>query len=311
MTLELVSVHKSFGSKRVVDDLNLTIPKGEVFGFLGPNGAGKTTTMRMILDIIRPDSGQITWQGKSVSLETARVFGYLPEERGLYPKMAVADQLRFFARLRGLSASAAEKQINYWCERFQLGELVTKKANELSKGNQQKVQFILAILHNPELLILDEPFSGLDPVNVELLKAAFHDIASSGKTILFSSHRMEHVEELCNSLCIIDKGIVVAKGPVGTVKAHTGRQIIHLSTTGSLAFLTEFPVDMSQARSARNGQRTGEPEEVQEIEFDLPPGIDPQAILRSAMAQGEVKRFEIGAPSLNEVFITLVGGQQK
>ena len=204
MSLNLISVNKSFGTKHVIENLNLSIPKGEVFGFLGPNGAGKTTSMRMILDIIRPDSGQVTWQDKIVSLETARSFGYLPEERGLYPKMIVADQMNFFARLRGLSKAEAEKRIAYWSERFLLGDLVKKKANELSKGNQQKIQFIIAVLHQPDLLILDEPFSGLDPVNVELLKTAFRDLAKEGRTIIFSSHRMEHIEELCDSLCIIN-----------------------------------------------------------------------------------------------------------
>ena len=212
MSLSLNSVSKSFGAKCVVNNLDLNIESGDVFGFLGPNGAGKTTTMRMILDIIKPDSGRIAWQGQPVSLKTAHRFGYLPEERGLYPKMMVAEQLRFFARLRGLSNSQAKKQIAYWVERFQLGDLAKKKANELSKGNQQKVQFILAILHQPEMLILDEPFSGLDPVNVELLKEAFRDLANEGRTIIFSSHRMEHVEELCNALCIIADGRIIAQG---------------------------------------------------------------------------------------------------
>src|SRR5665648_392133 len=240
MSLNLISVNKSFGDKQVIEELDLRIPKGEVFGFLGPNGAGKTTTMRMILDIIRPDSGQITWQDKIVGLATARTFGYLPEERGLYPKMVVAEQMNFFARLRGLSKAEAAKRIGYWSERFQLGELVKKKANELSKGNQQKIQFIIAILHQPELLILDEPFSGLDPVNVELLN--------------------------------------------------------------------DFPLDLAKLSSNINRQESGETQVVKEVEFDLPKGIDPQAILQVAIEHGQIKRFEIGDPSLNEVFITLVGG---
>jgi len=307
-SLNLISVNKSFGPKRVIEDLNLCIPKGEVFGFLGPNGAGKTTTMRMILDIIRPDTGRISWQDKIVSLDTARSFGYLPEERGLYPKMVVADQMNFFARLRGLSKAEAVKRIGYWSERFQLGELVKKKANELSKGNQQKVQFIIAILHQPELLILDEPFSGLDPVNVELLKSAFRDLSKEGKTILFSSHRMEHIEELCDSLCIIKAGKLIAKGSVGSIKRSTGRQIIRLSLVGSLDFLQEFSIDLAKLRSNISKHEDGLTQAVIEVEFDLPKGIDPQAILQRVIEQGQVKRFEIGDPSLNEVFITLVGG---
>lgn len=308
MSLNLISVNKSFGDKRVIEELDLCIPKGEVFGFLGPNGAGKTTTMRMILDIIRPDSGQITWQDKIVSLATARTFGYLPEERGLYPKMVVDDQMNFFARLRGLSKAEAVKRIGYWSERFQLGELVKKKANELSKGNQQKIQFIIAILHQPELLILDEPFSGLDPVNVELLKSAFRDLAKEGRTILFSSHRMEHIEELCDSLCLIKAGKLIANGSVASIKRLTGRQIIRLSLVGSLEFLNEFPLNLEKLGPNIRNQESGQTQAVKEVEFDLPKGIDPQDILQGAIEHGQVKRFEIGDPSLNEVFITLVGG---
>lgn len=308
MSLNLISVNKSFGTKHVIENLNLSIPKGEVFGFLGPNGAGKTTTMRMILDIIRPDSGKVTWQDKVVNLKAARSFGYLPEERGLYPKMMVADQMNFFARLRGLSKAEAKKRIGYWSERFQLGELVKKKANELSKGNQQKIQFIIAILHQPDLLILDEPFSGLDPVNVELLKTAFRDLAKEGRTIIFSSHRMEHIEELCDSLCIIKTGRLIAEGSVGSIKRLTGRQILRLSMVGSLDFLKDFSLDLAKLGPINSKSESGLNQAVREVEFDLPEGIDPQAILQGAIEQGQVKRFEIGDPSLNEVFITLVGG---
>lgn len=308
MSLDFDQVNKSFGSKLVIDNLQLSIPKGVVFGFLGPNGAGKTTTMRMILDIIKPDSGRITWLRKTVSLDTARTFGYLPEERGLYPKMIVAEQMKFFARLRGLSSAEAEKRINYWAERFQLGDLLRKKANELSKGNQQKVQFILAIIHNPQLLILDEPFSGLDPVNVELLKAAFCDLAQEGRTIIFSSHRMEHVEELCSLLCLIKQGRVIAAGTVDYVKSLTNRQIVRLSILGSLEFLHSFLLNPTSIRKTSSSLVQRLPHGVQEIEFDLPIGVDPQAVLQQAITHGTVQRFEIGGPTLNEVFITLVGG---
>ena len=306
MSLEVTHVNKSFGQYHVIQDLNFNVPKGSVFGFLGPNGAGKTTTMRMVLDIIKPDSGTVTWSGVGVSLDMAQHFGYLPEERGLYPKMNVADQMRFFARLKGLSSSKADQEIRYWVERFQIGDLVKKKANELSKGNQQKVQFILAILNRPELMILDEPFSGLDPVNVELLKKAFIDLAHDGKTILFSSHRMEHVEELCDSLCLIKKGKIIAQGSVNSVKRSTGRKIIRLSVAGSLSFLARWGIEPKIVEAPNeNGQVR-----ILNTEFDLPQGLDPQDILREALNAGLVYQFEVGDPSLNEVFISLVGGDE-
>ena len=304
MSLEIVNVNKHFGENHVIKDLSLQVNQGAVYGFLGPNGSGKTTTMRMILDIIKPDSGTLSWQGKKVSLDYSRQFGYLPEERGLYPKMHVLDQMKFFARIKGLPPAKADQEINYWVERFQLEELVKKKANELSKGNQQKVQFILAILNRPELMILDEPFSGLDPVNVELLKQAFVDFAREGKTILFSSHRMEHVEELCDALCLIKKGEVIAQGSVEKVRRLTGRKIIRLAVAGSLGFLADWKIEPAVVEAMNEEGQT----RVQKTEFDLPQGVDPQAILQDAFKAGHVYQFEIADPSLNEVFISLVGG---
>lgn len=307
MTLRLDSIVKGFGNQTVIQDLTLHIPEGEVFGFLGPNGAGKTTSMRMILDIIKPDSGTITWRNRPSSLMEARSFGYLPEERGLYPKMQVLEQMRFFARLKGLSTAEANRRIAYWSERFQLGTQVWKKANELSKGNQQKVQFIVAVLHNPDLMILDEPFSGLDPVNVELLKAAFLDLVKQGKTILFSSHRMDHAEELCSSLCILEKGQLLIQGTVGEVRRASGRQIIKLSMNGPQDFLTDLNLGATLTIKDQNGYDDG----LWDAEFNLPKGVDPQDILQLAITNGQIRKFEVADPSMHEIFVTMVGGESK
>jgi len=188
MGLVVDSINKSFGQLHAIKDLSMEVREGSIFGFLGANGAGKTTTMRMILDIIRPDSGRITWNGQDVREVPRRNWGYLPEERGLYPKVSVEDQLVFLARLNGLSKSAAHKHLDEWLERFQITEYRKKKAEELSKGNQQKIQFLAAIVHDPQILIMDEPFSGLDPVNAIVLKEALLEMRNRGKTLIFSTH---------------------------------------------------------------------------------------------------------------------------
>lgn len=203
--LTIENVTKTFGSFTAVDNLNLQIPEREMFGLLGANGAGKTTTFRMILGLLSLTDGHITWKGQPVNYSISEKIGYLPEERGLYPKVKVSDQLVYLARLKGMGKKEAEKELMTWLERFGITDYKNKKVEELSKGNQQKIQFISAVLHKPELLILDEPFSGLDPVNVELLKEAVISLKNSGVSIVFSSHRMEHVEELCENLCILQK----------------------------------------------------------------------------------------------------------
>src|SRR6202140_3949817 len=194
MGLLVEHINKSFGQLHAIKDLSMEVREGSIFGFLGANGAGKTTTMRMILDIIRPDSGRITWNGTDISEVPRRNWGYLPEERGLYPKMKVDEQLLFLARLNGLSKQAAEKELDEWLERFQMNVNRKKKIEELSKGNQQKVQFLAAVLHDPSILVMDEPFSGLDPVNANVLKEAFLEMHRRGKTIIFSTHQLEQVE---------------------------------------------------------------------------------------------------------------------
>ena len=228
MGLVVDSINKSFGQLHVIKDLSMEVREGSIFGFLGANGAGKTTTMRMILDIIRPDSGRITWNGQDVRDVPRRNWGYLPEERGLYPKVSVEDQLVFLARLYGLSKFAAHKHLDEWLERFQITEYRKKKVEELSKGNQQKIQFLAAIVHDPQILIMDEPFSGLDPVNAIVLKEALLEMRNRGKTLIFSTHQLEQVEELCEDILIINKGRTIISGSVRDVKRQHGRNVARL-----------------------------------------------------------------------------------
>ena len=228
MSLLIEHLNKTFGEVQAIKDLSMEVPEGALFGFLGANGAGKTTTMRMILDLIRPDSGQITWNGAPVREVARRSFGYLPEERGLYPKMEVEAQLLFLARLAGLSQQDAHAALEEWLERFQITENRKKKVEDLSKGNQQKVQFLAAILHNPTILIMDEPFSGLDPVNATVLKEAFLELHRRGKTIIFSTHQLEQVEELCEDMVLINHGQAVVQGHVQEIKRQHGHNVARL-----------------------------------------------------------------------------------
>lgn len=226
MSLLIKDLTKKFDEHVAVNNLNIEIPKGEMFGFLGGNGAGKTTTFRMILGLLSKSSGTISWNGKPINYGVTDKIGYLPEERGLYAKMTVKEQVNFFAKLKNMKSKDAEKELHYWLERFNITEHLNKKVGELSKGNQQKIQLITAIIHKPELLILDEPFSGLDPVNVEMLKDAVLDMQKQGSSILFSSHRMEHVEELCQHICIMHKGVPVVQGDITKIKSDFGKRTL-------------------------------------------------------------------------------------
>lgn len=216
--LEINSITKTFGRSTAVDALNIQVHPGQAFGLIGANGAGKTTTFRMILGLLEPTSGSVTWEGTRIDYRNTELFGYLPEERGLYPKMKVKEQLIYLARLKGMKKKEILNEINYWFQKFGITSFMNKKAGELSKGNQQKVQFIVAVLHKPQLLILDEPFSGLDPVNVELLKSAIEELKQRGTAIIFSSHRMDHVEEICEDICMMKKGQAVAFGKIKDIK---------------------------------------------------------------------------------------------
>ena len=300
MSLVIDHVSKRFGSVVALDDLSFTVEPGRIFGLLGANGAGKTTCMRIVLDILRADSGSVTWQGTLNTALPRDTWGYLPEERGLYMRMTVLDVLRFFAALYGVPARDATREVDEWLERFRVPDYRDRKVEELSKGNQQKIQFIAAILHDPDVLIMDEPFTGLDPVNVQLLKEAFLEMRSRGKTLIFSTHQMETVEELCESIAIIDRGRLVVHGAVRDVKRAMGRRVVRLATEHDGQATAAWLSKMDGVRVIAD--------RADFIELRVPDGTDPERILRAALDRGEqVTRFEIADPSLEEVFIEHVG----
>jgi ABC-2 type transport system ATP-binding protein len=304
MALVVDRLVKRFGPVVALDGMDFRVEPGEIFGFLGANGAGKTTTIRIVLDLLRPDAGTTSWRGTPTADLPRRTWGYLPEERGLYPRMTVLDQLVFFAGLYGVDRADARRTAHEWLERLHIADAADRRTDELSKGNQQKIQFVAAIVHDPEILIMDEPFSGLDPVNSAILRAAFLEMRSRGKTLVFSTHQMETVEALCESIVIVDRGRVVVGGPVREVKRTSGRQVVRIALDGDgradgpdrLAWLDAFP----GVRVTRPG--------ADYVELTMPRGTDPQELLRAAVARGDrVTRFEIADPSLEEIFIERVG----
>ena len=298
MSLIIDSVSKRFGDVQALDSVSLEINPGEVFGFLGANGAGKTTAMRIVLDILRPDSGTITWNGTPNTELPRETWGYLPEERGLYAKMNVLEQLVFFAKLHGVKPKDAERETREWLDRFRIPEYADMRAEQLSKGNQQKIQFIAAILHDPQVLLMDEPFSGLDPVNVALLKEAFLEMKARGKTLVFSTHQMETVEELCESIAILDRGRVVVAGTVRDVRRSTGRQMVRVAVEGDSEMAWLGTID--GVRVTRRGQDY--------TEAEVAPGHDPGAVLQAALGRAcKVRHFEMTDPSLEQIFIEHVG----
>lgn len=295
MALKLESITKKFGSFTAVDNLSLTIPEKEMFGFLGANGAGKTTTFRMILGLLDATNGQISWNGRSINYGTSHLIGYLPEERGLYPKLKVKEQLVYLARLRGMNKREAARELNAWLEKFKIPEYADKKVEELSKGNQQKIQFIAAVLHKPELLILDEPFSGLDPVNVELMKDAVLELKEKGSTIVFSSHRMDHVEELCEHVCILQRGKTIVKGALKEIKESFGKKNLLIHANFPLDFLENFPGVVKMKKTAEGVRLQIESEYVAE------------KVMNELAGKGFIRRFVLEEPSLNDIFIEKVG----
>jgi ABC-2 type transport system ATP-binding protein len=293
--LEVDRVSKSYGTFKAVDDVSFTVSKGRIFGLLGPNGAGKTSMIRMINHITIPDTGMVRISGQTVSESTQSLVGYLPEERGLYKKMKVGEQLMYLVRLRGLSKDQARESIRYWLQRFEAESWIGKEVGELSKGMQQKIQFIAAIAHAPDLFIFDEPFSGLDPINSEILKKIIIELKDSGKTILFATHRMEQVEQMCDDICLFNKGKAILSGNLNQIKQKMGKNTIILEFQGDGSFLDKLP-------NVRINNRSTNFAEIRVLS-----DTDPQNILREAIDAVTVTRFEYVYPSLNEIFIETVG----
>jgi ABC-2 type transport system ATP-binding protein len=295
MSLYINNITKYFGNKAAVKDLTLNIDNKQIYGFLGANGAGKTTMFRLILGILEASKGTIRWNGEPINYSNSDGIGYLPEERGLYAELPVKQQLIYFGELRGMTREQASRKIDDWLYRFNITSYANRKLQELSKGNQQKVQFISAVMHSPDLLLLDEPFSGLDPVNVEMLKSAVKYMADEGTTILFSSHRMEHVEELCESLCLLDKGEAILEGNLNAIKRDYGKKNLHIKTSVDLKFLSEFPeVKSIIPKADKTIIQLNDDESIQDI-------------LTAVISKGEVTHFSLEEPSLNEIFIEKVG----
>src|SRR5438034_2072151 len=294
-TLILDHVSKTFGDFTAVSDLSLQVKPGRVFGLIGPNGAGKTTTIRMIVNITAPDSGRIELFGQQMNTALQDRIGYLPEERGLYKKMKVGEQLRFFAELKDLRGQEADKRVNDWLKKLELSAWKDKRAKELSKGMQQKVQFITAVIHDPDLVILDEPFSGLDPVNVELMKETILEQKAAGKTIILSTHQMEIAEKLCDDVCMINRSRKVLDGKLREIRRSFSRNAVALQFQGGDGVLND------QALVA-NIRQDGDDTEVL-----LVPGATSQDLLRRLVDSGAaVTRFELVEPSLHDIFIEKV-----
>ncbi len=294
-TLLVSNVTKRFGDFTAVEDLSFEVRAGRVFGFLGPNGAGKTTTIRMIVGITAPDNGNIQLFGQKMSHQLQNRIGYLPEERGLYKKMKVVDQLRYFAELKGVGWSEAEDRIDFWLDRMDLTEWKPKKTTDLSKGMQQKIQFISTVLHDPDLLILDEPFSGLDPINVEFLMEVISEFKTKDKTIIFSTHLMETAERLCNDILLVNKSRKVVGGSLRQVKESYGTNLIAFRGTGAENVLSDKTLIQKVVSHA------------DEQELHLADGTKPQLLLRTLIDSGaEVSKFEVTEPSLNDIFIEKV-----
>jgi len=296
--LEVKNISKSFASLKAVDNISFSIDEGDILGVLGPNGAGKTTTIRMIMNIIVPDSGTVNLLN-SAQRSSTNLIGYLPEERGIYRKMKLINVLLFLAKLKEMKMSEAVKQIDYWLERLDLMEWKKKKIEELSKGMQQKLQFIATILHKPKLLILDEPFLGLDPINTKLIKEIILELKANGTTIIFSTHQMESAEKLCNKIMLINKGKKILSGKTGEVKESFGKRNIHLEYEGKDDFL-------NNSNLIKKFDNFGN-----YVEIQLKENVSSQDFLKDIIPVIQIRKFEIEEPSLNDIFIETVHSHGK
>lgn len=295
MGLVLKNVSKTFVGKRAVDNISFELNKPGVFGLLGTNGAGKTTTIRMLLGIIKKDSGEITWNGKVVDRKSVN-FGYLPEERGVYPKTKIYNQLMYFAELKGMKKEEADEAIKNWAKKLKVEEYLDKPAEKLSKGNQQKIQFMTAVIHNPELLVLDEPFSGLDPVNTELLKNIIINLVKEGKYIIMSAHQMSTIEEFCSDILILNKGKTVIKGNLKEIKDTYPANRVQIETNENIE--TDIKKLGFEIENIKNYSYTVKILDEQKA----------HELLKELVVKGiTINKFEIMKPTLNDIFIEKVG----
>ena len=291
--LQITNLTKQFKKIKAVDNISLEVQKGDIYGFLGPNGAGKTTSIRMIMGIIKPDIGSIKLNGSDINTINRKKLGYLPEDRGLYQKQNLSEILYYFGCLKGLDKKDSKNRANLWLERFYLDDQKGRKIEELSKGNQQKIQFIIALLHDPQLIILDEPFTGLDPVNQILLKEVIKEKQEEGKTIIFSTHQMEQVERLCNNICLINKGHILLEGPLSEIRKSHSEDAIELNFSGKIdnSKLEVFFSDFELKENILSGILKKKKNEF--LEWIIP--------------QVSIESFHARVPSLEQIFIKEVG----
>ena len=285
---------KEFKNVRAVDNISFNIEEGKIFGLLGPNGAGKTTTIRIVLNIIKPTTGSITFEGQKITNEFFNIIGYLPEERGLYKRSKVIDSILYFAGLKNMSKESALKEADYWLKKLEASEYRDKKVQELSKGNQQKIQFIISVIHNPKLLILDEPFTGFDPINQQLIKETILSFVDSGKIIILSTHQMETAEKLCSEILLLNKGKEVVSGSLNQVKKRYGGNNIKIEYNGDASFIKHLPF-VKQVDIYSNY-----------AEVQMNDGTPPDELLKAIVGRISISNFSVIEPTLNKIFIDVI-----